>query len=172
MKKLILMLACCLCAASVMASKPVNVGIHAGWVNSGLKTKLGESFKDANGYSAGLFARVNVSKFYIEPAVDYSFMKSSSLKMNYVQIPIMAGFRVLDLKIAQLRVFVGPEADFMAKKIKGASMKDAVVCGRAGAGIDLWKLTLDVDYKFGLSKTSDLLKKTQGVNVTVGFKIF
>ena len=44
--------------------------------------------------------------------------------------------------------------------------------GRVGAGIDLWKITFDVDYEFGFRRFGDGAKAPHCWNLTVGFKIF
>ena len=178
MKRVIIALICCMISVGAYAQKPVNIGVRAGWAYSNLKIKQTNLKRDANGFSLGAFARVNIKKLYVEPAVNYAFMKGSSddkQKINYIQVPIMLGYYIVDAKVAKIRGFIGPEADLLAKDTKGAwddVMKKVAWNGRVGIGVDIWKLTCDLDYKFAIGKTGDGVEKGKGVNLTVGFKIF
>lgn len=189
MKRILIVLLCCMVTLGAYASKPVNLGLRFGWANSSLSIKDGDWKKyldDANGFSLGAYVRVNMKKFYVEPAVDYTFMKSESsvseTKINYIQVPVMLGYRILDAKILKLRGFVGPEVSFLAKDVDkvfdapeglvNGSMNSVSWNGRVGIGIDIWKLMCNVDYKFALSKTGDGFGKSKGFNVTLGFNIF
>ncbi len=178
MKKVIIALFCCLISVGAFAQKPVNIGVRAGWAYSNLKFKETNLKRDANGFAIGAFARINLKKLYVEPGVNYAFMKGASdsdQKINYIQVPVMVGYHIIDAKVVKLRGFIGPEADFLAKDAKGAwedVMKKLAWNGRVGVGVDVWKITCDLDYKFAIGKTGDGVEKGKGVNLTVGFKIF
>ena len=90
-------------------------------------------------------------------------------------------YKLVKLPMFKLRAFAGPVASFtIDDKIKStfddaadADFKNAVWNAKVGAGVDVWKLTLDVDYEFGLTDvSSEFLKKNKMVNVTLGFRLF
>lgn len=179
MKKLFLMLICCMMAVGAMAQKPIDVGFHLGYANSSnsFETKdFMSSIKD-NGFSAGAFLRYNVKKFYVQPSVDYLFTKTKTsgsdvdVKMNYIQVPVMLGYTLFDAKLFSVRLFAGPEVDFLAKS--GAKNLNTVTwSAKAGAGIDIGGITVDLNYRFALSKTGDEFGKSKGFDINVGFKVF
>lgn len=178
MKKILVMLLCCIITVGAYASKPVSLGVRTGWAYSNLKFKEGGFTKSANGFNLGAFLRANVKKIYIEPAINYAFMKGASedaAKVNYIQVPVMVGYNLVSIKDVKLRGFVGPEFVFLAKetkKVLNGDLNTVSWYGKVGVGIDVWKITCDLDYKFALSKTGDGVEKGKGVNLTIGFKIF
>ena len=195
----------------------------------------------SNHFTAGIFARVNFGRVYLQPELLY--FKTSNIfdvsvtgtgsdnlfnlptganvnltltQMN-LQVPVLVGFNIIDNTIITLRVQAGPTANFVLNSktlydetysINGqeATMnqqqQEAVSNQRfdtksiawglqAGVGIDLLRrITLDINYNFGLSKIFDNLSATTmddyfdfgNVNVdntrqgqflvTVGFKFF
>ena len=181
MKKIIIALFCCMVAVGAMAQKPIDVGFHLGYANSSnsFETKdFMSSIKD-NGFSAGAFLRYNIKKFYIQPSVDYLFTKTKTsgsdvdTKMNYIQIPVMFGCNLFDAKLFSVRLFAGPEVDFLAKSgAKSSTFNTVTWSAKAGAGIDIGGITVDLNYRFALSKTGDEFGKSKGFDINVGFKVF
>jgi hypothetical protein len=120
-----------------IASAQFSFGVKAGYNSSLTLSNLG-SVSDGsynlsnvkgemwNNFQAGLFARVYLKKFYIEPELLYSVQKkeydmldvmidgnatdiNSYMSISNVEVPLMIGYKLLDLKIANLRVFAGPK---------------------------------------------------------------
>ncbi|RUT79548.1 porin family protein [Ancylomarina longa] len=195
MKKLILAIAICLSANALFAqlSSPVNFGFHGGFVS----TKVNSDFNAAsvkenadNGMMLGAFLRINLNKWYIQPELNYVSRKSNvevagdsyDFKTKSLDIPMLLGYKLVKLPLFKLRAFAGPVASFkiddsftstFKDKYSNPSFEDAVWNVKVGAGVDVWKLTLDVDYEAGLSNiSSEYLKKNKMFNVTLGFKIF
>jgi opacity protein-like surface antigen len=108
-----------------------------------------------------------------------------TLNSMNLQVPIMIGFNVIDLDVVTLRAQVGPTANFTLKSRTVADYKVSIdgqpdqdmqqeVAGnddfdpktiswgvQAGIGIDVLKrITLDINYNFGLSKMFDALNET------------
>ena len=50
-------------------------------------------------------------------------------------------------------------------------MVEEPIAAAIGAGVDVWKLTFDIDYEFGLKKFGDGIKAPKSWNLTLGFKI-
>lgn len=198
MRKIILVAVICMFSSALFAqlSSPVNFGIHAGLVSTEM------SYKDAsvnnireeskNGMMIGAFLRINMNKWYLQPELNYVTRKgqfkqeilgttfTSDVKTKSLDVPVLLGYKIVKLPAFKLRAFAGPVASFQIddsfKTTLGEvdeDFKGAVWNAKVGAGVDVWKLTLDVDYEFGLTDvSSEFLKKNKMLNVTLGFKIF
>ncbi len=201
MKKLLLFVAACMFSTVMFAQTlPVNFGLHAGFVSTKIDAKA-PSLNDVkesadNGMMLGAFLRVNIKKWYIQPELNYVSRKSkvsytlagnnvsAEIKTKSLDVPILLGYKIVKLPMFKLRAFAGPVASFtlddkatilstIQKQSSDLDFKGAVWNGKVGAGIDVWKLSLDVDYEFGLSDVSDeFLKKNKMFNVTLGFRLF
>ena len=106
-----------------------------------------------------------------------------TLNQMNLQVPILVGFNVIDLDVVTLRAQVGPTANFVLQsktlydqtytledqtaeiantttdeKFNPKSISWGV---QAGLGVDVLKrITLDINYNFGLSKMFDALNET------------
>ena len=108
-----------------------------------------------------------------------------TLNSMNLQVPIMFGVNIIDLDVVTLRAQVGPTANFTLKSKTVADYKVSIegqpdqdmqqeVAGnddfdpkgiswgvQAGLGVDvLNRVTLDVNYNFGLSKMFDAMNET------------
>jgi len=154
----------------------INVGPLVGGNISGLTNGIDSiSTKSLFGFVGGAFVRLNISKFYIQPEAVFS-MKGSSFKVNdplnpgnpksydvrfsNIDIPLLVGYKLIDAKLINVRVHLGPMAsfavsnsnDFLDDPTYGISTpKDAVNTAQwsyqIGAGVDVWKFTLDLRYE-------------------------
>lgn len=187
MKKLITLFCICSLNFGAMALSPINLGIHGGMSSNRIK------FKDipqaigtqANtGYMIGAFLRVNLGKIYLEPALNYSHKTSvlegnnignTNLKLNTFDIPVVVGCQVLNLAVVKVRAFAGPVlAVGKAKNFKDFSITSTDKAnwhGKIGAGIDIWKLTFDIDYEKAFKDLGHELKAPRSFNFTLGLKI-
>lgn len=189
MKKMLFI--CGLLLAVVTASAQFNFGIKAGYnsslsfdnlsdVQSGeynlsdVKTEL------SSGFHAGAFVRLNINKVYLQPELLYNMQKKDYrfniadagnlsvdkfVRFSTVDIPVLLGVKLLDLKVANLRVFAGPKfrlnagsevsyenldnATINTSELEG-DFKDSTVGLEAGAGIDV--LMLSLDFRFNMIK--------------------
>ena len=217
MKKLILSLALVF-SVTFAYSQLFNVGPKIGY-NSTLSLnnldynsqKFGDEF--FGNMHFGAFARLNFGKVYVQPELLYSMQKKDykfSLKdvvdggenLNYnnlvktkaIDVPILVGYKVLDLKIVSLRAFAGPKLRFNAGSAfdlnqigQGNNLdinnevKNAKIGFELGAGVDVLMLTFDVRYSYvgNLYETTfrDAAKETldgistSGLILTLGWKI-
>lgn len=93
-------------------------------------------------------------------------------KYSSIDIPVMVGYNILKLPVFKLRGFAGPVASFVTKDLKKDFNTDKMMWnGKIGAGVDVWKVTFDIDYEFGLKKFGDDIKAPKSWNLTLGFKI-
>lgn len=134
-------------------------------------------------YQAGLFARVKIASFYVQPELyfnsvnavykddldnEYEFNKSK------VDVPILFGW-----KIGPLRLNAGPVASFNTDTKPDATIdeyKSAIFAYQAGVGLDISKLTLDVRYEGNLSKQGSFIGgdgsfKVNQILFSVGLKL-
>ena len=221
MKKLIIAAALLLTVS--YASAQLNFGIKAGYNSSlgindlGSVTSGSYNYKSAkaelsNGFQAGAFLRLGFNKLYFQPELLYAMGKKNynmtvtnsdnsiagtfdkNVKVSTVDVPLLLGFKVLDLKLANVRVFAGPKLRFNAgstldySNITGGGfntadlqkdVKAAQLGLEAGFGVDVLMLSLDFRYQvindMYQTKLKDLTIDKIPANtfvISLGWKIF
>ncbi|MDP4239906.1 MAG: porin family protein [Bacteroidota bacterium] len=189
MKKLIL--AAALLLSVTIASAQFNFGVKAGYnsslgindlgsVTNGTYNLNSVNSELSNGFQAGVFLRFGFNALYLQPELLYDMGKKNytlsvndanntfvgtfekNVTVSTVDLPILLGYKVLDLKVANLRVFAGPKLRFNAgstldfKNITGGGfhasdlqkdVKAAQLGLEAGFGVDVLMLTLDFRYQ-------------------------
>ena len=190
MKRLIF--AAVLLLSFTMANAQFNFGLKAGYnsslnfenisaVQSGDYNLVDVKSELASGFHAGAFARVFINKLYIQPEVLYSLQKKDYqitlqdisnntvsvdkfVTFRTIDVPLLVGYKLLDLKVANLRAFAGPKfrlnagsqisfknltegANIDTEALKG-EFKDSQIGLEAGAGIDV--LMFALDFRFNL----------------------
>jgi len=221
MKKVIIAAALLLCIS--FANAQLNFGIKAGYNSSLGANDLGSITNGSynlksvnseykNGFQAGIFARLGVNKVYFQPELLYAMGKKDynmtvtnsdntvtgtfdkSVKISTVDVPLLLGYKVLDLKLANVRVFAGPKLRFNAgstldySNITGGGfntadlqkdVKAAQLGLEAGFGVDVLMLSLDFRYQvindMYQTKLKDLTIDKIPANtfvISLGWKIF
>lgn len=199
-----------LALVSLSASAQVAFGIKAGFVSSlgfdqnwtfnaeNLKIKTDQAY----GFDAGLMLRAGY-RFYGQLELNYHFVsslneigqmvedtfngkKSQTITEQSINIPVMAGVKLVDTKNFNLRLMVGPTFNFNIGK-DGALSMDGVdsklnICSfglDCGIGMDIWVFSLDARYRLvqpGYTyKINEVTMNTNPVNsfeVSLGWKIF
>lgn len=183
-RKLVFIVALFLCGTSTYAQ--FSVGLKAGYTSSLTFGSLSSvtngtynvsSLKSEmwNNFQAGVFGRIIFGKLYIEPELLYTLQKkeyqitfedianhnvtlNKLVDVNTIDVPILVGFKVIDLKIANIHVFAGPKLRFLAgsgdpvfKNTDGNFGLDQIVTEakksnvglELGAGVDIFNFTLD-----------------------------
>ena len=120
----------------------------------------------------GLFARLQLLGFYIQPEAMFSNSKSElkfedvtgEVKINKLDLPVMVGKRFLKI----FRVNAGPVFSIkLSQDIKNvkntsdeiiANYKNATVGLQYGIGLDISMITIDLRVEKGLQSISDQLK--------------
>jgi len=146
-----------------------------------------------SGYSLGIFARLGVKKFYVQPEILFCHKLcessagtiSQNLTLNTFQVPVLLGYKLIDLKLVSLRVFTGPAMSVKASGSQFSSISSISLDKlnnntwdwQLGSGIDIGPLTFDIRYEYGLSKLSVPIltgtgfgNKANFVSVAIGFK--
>ena len=193
MRKTILTLSFLTLVLSTFAIGPFTIRLKAG-INSNKVTTDNTTVSNftspgKSGYDVGVFARFG-KKVYLQPEILYCVINGQStisgssltMKLNTIQIPVLLGFKVIDLKLASLRAFTGPAMSYVTTKSISSSLsnisandfKNSYWDWQAGAGIDIGMLTLDVRYGFGITKLSDTANsytnKGKVITMSIGFK--
>lgn len=144
-------------------------------------SKLTTNFEDVTeemktGYQFGAFVRFG-KKLYVQPEIMFAtkggIIKESGLdtkttvKLSTIQVPLLIGFKLINMKVVNLRLMGGPAISFVTNKeitlsttsgeeaFDGAHIKDAIWNFQLGAGIDVLMFTLDVRYEWGLNNIWD-----------------
>jgi len=208
MRKTILTFTLMAVVLSSFAIGPFTIGLKGGFNSTKITTDnysgsyTYNDFKSdtKSGFNVGAFARLG-TKIYLQPELLYCVKNSQSsnsagtattnqsVKLKTIQIPILLGFKLIDLKLASIRAFTGPAMSFPMKSSKvtydGVSgpiydtenYKNNIWDWQLGAGVDVGMITLDCRYEWGLSNTSDqnlakvgFVNKGNTLTFSVGFK--
>lgn len=182
---------------STMFAQDLDLGVKIGYQTANLSYKQADIKSGfQNHLTFGLFGRVELGMFYIQPEVMY--FKTNNIfsldvantsegwlpeeKVTFtlneanLQVPVLVGIKFLDLGVATLRAQVGPTANFtlasttlfdktfkltnndgeevtLSENDEVFDTKSIAWGMQAGLGADiLGKITLDINYNFGLSK--------------------
>ena len=179
MKKLLSLVVAFFIALNLNAQMGVDVGPKFGYQSSKLsfvKDDMNRNFR--NDMNFGLFARFNFRKFSLQPELLYSYQNSNQ-KINNLSIPVLFGYRLVDYKYFKMRANVGPVAYFTLGDMSDITKK-INMGGALGLGMDVWRLTFDINYSVGLTKVfkngllgiPEVSKARQNLFVvTIGFKL-
>lgn len=167
-------------------------------------------FKTSNVFSVDVTGTGSENLFNLPTGANVNL----TLNQMNLQVPVLVGFNIIDSQLLKFRAQVGPTANFLLKSQtlvdKSYSLNNvttemteqqlnaageqkfdtkSISWGlQAGLGVDIWRVTLDVNYNFGLSNIFRNLNDTQLGEyfdfgnkdtshqnlfmVTVGFKFF
>lgn len=196
MKKYFLFFVFLLSASIVFAG--LDLGVKVGYNAAKLSTNM-DSIKTnfKSGFQFGAFVRIG-KRLYLQPELYYTtqggvFTSNTSnwkqnIKLGSLDVPVLVGFKIINNDNLNLRILAGPSASFVVSKsieesggidgpIKTADLNSVNWNIQAGAGVDLWKFTLDIRYQIGLNQ---LIKEVQNYDfsshnnvwvVSLGFKI-
>ena len=190
-------MACLVLFVANSAMAQLDFGLRASLLSSsisleGVSTDITEGDAEI-GYQFGVFARVKVLIFYIQPELLFTNSGATvneigggniTLDYNKIDVPVMIG-----MKLGPIRVQAGPSFSFLssaeATDASGAveDLKDnynsSTVGYQAGVGIDISKFIFDLKYEESLSNFADTVpggfdtdqRASQWV-IGVGFKLF
>lgn len=205
MKKTFLLIAALIMFGSSMIAQDLDLGVKIGYQTPQLSYKgadIQSSFQ--NHLTFGLFGRVEYGNLYIQPEILYFKTQNIfsldatnisegllpeekvtfTLNETNLQVPVLVGYKFLDLGVATLRAQVGPTANFtlasttlfdetfsltgndgetvnIDENEEAFDTKSIAWGMQAGVGADiLGKITVDINYNFGLSKVFGALNNT------------
>ncbi|MFH7005425.1 porin family protein [Flavobacterium bizetiae] len=168
---------------------PIHIGIKGGSNFSELPVSDGFSSKYAVGYFGGAMARFDFKRFYIQNEILYS-EKSSKIdktsgagsknaKWRSIEVPLVIGYKVVDLAALNVRVFAGGVYSYVLDENFSSlnQLKDSYrkfdksnIGYQVGAGVEVWKFTVDFTYQGGLNNVNkNFSSKPNSFNVGVGY---
>ncbi len=155
----------------------LKVGINSSKITTDNPSISGYTYSDFKsdakaGFDFGAFARIGGKKVYLQPELLYCKRNGQSsfstgtqtLDLKTIKIPILLGYKLIDLKIASIRAFTGPAMSFVMNSssiksnlvnIDPKNFKNNIWDWQLGAGVDVLKFTFDVRYAWGLTNISD-----------------
>ncbi|MBB3188452.1 porin family protein [Microbacter margulisiae] len=181
MKKLII-LSLILFSGQLLFAQMLSIGVKAGYeaasgynemkdlnLSSNVVNELKSGF--ANGVQVGGWMRIGAKQLYLQPEVLFDFKKASqtvyvdntplqsSFKSNTIEVPVLLGYKLIDLKVLNLHVTTGPRFILNAGSSMtqtnswgsfSSSLTQQVKSGnwgwQFGAGFDILALSINVDY--------------------------
>jgi hypothetical protein len=149
-----------------------SVGPKIGYSSSKLLTDF-DDVKEGikHNFQIGAFLRVGKA-LYLQPEFYYAnsggtlkFEDSQleeDITFKSMSVPVMVGYKLIKTKIFNIRVMAGPVANFIFDKkidsdeiiqypLQESNIKDLAWGMDAGVGVDLFFLSLDCRYEFGLN---------------------
>jgi len=202
MKKTLLIISAILFITTTQAQ--LHFGPQIGYTASKLTTSSSDITSSVkNNFLFGAFVRIG-DKFYVQPEVNWLTqggiwesdgidMDNTKLEMTYktIQIPVNLGWRIIDLKLVNIRLLGGVSANIVADKtmeingitepITDAEWNDLIWQYQVGAGVDVLMFALDVKYVGGINNWNkddisfdgkSISTKGNMFMVTLGWKIF
>ena len=203
MKKLILVISAFLIITATQAQ--FHFGPQIGYTASKLTTNTSNITSSVkNNFLFGAFVRIG-EKFYVQPEVNWLTqggiweseemigIDNHKLEMTYktIQIPVSLGWRIIDLKLVNIRLFGGASANIALNKemeingitepLEDSEWNDLVWQYQVGAGVDVLMFALDVKYVGGINDWNKndfvfdgntISTKANLFMVTLGWKIF
>jgi hypothetical protein len=174
---------------NAQSSFPIHVGIKGGSNYSELPVSGSLNSEYAFGYFGGVMARFDYKRFYIQNEILYSeksskieksaLSESKNAKWRSIEMPLVIGYKVIDVSALNVRVFAGGVYSYVLdenfsslNQLKDAYKKfDKFNIGyQVGAGVEVWKFTVDFTYQGGLNNVSkNFNSKPNSFNVGVGY---
>ncbi len=175
MKKIILLFAILFLSAGVTSGQ-FAFGPKIGYNASKLHTSL-DSIKSSfnSGFHFGAFVRIG-KKVYFQPELYYTLQGGifqnnvsntydnwkQNVTVGTLDIPLLVGFRLVNLDIMNWRIMAGPMGSFVVNsKITDVSLTGPITKSdinsvnwyvQVGTGIDVLFMTLDIRYQIGLNQ--------------------
>lgn len=181
---------------STITAQEASFGVKGGISNAqySLANPV-QTAKTAQGYHLGAFVQLKGLGLLVQPEVLINQRNGiltrndsvSTIKLTHIDIPVLVGYSFF--KVA--RVYAGPNFAIFIDAFRYADYKDpnysrdmfngAFVSGIVGAGIDVWRLTLDVRYDMAITKVGkelltnngniDFAKRINTLQISLGYKL-
>ncbi|SMO43197.1 Outer membrane protein beta-barrel domain-containing protein [Saccharicrinis carchari] len=173
------------------AQDRIAIGLKAGFNSTKINLSdipSGETIKNEakGGFLFGAYGKLKLigglsfqpELYYAKKQTQYSFTDNGTTTVTTSDIkswdvPLLANLKLVDLKVAHIYGVAGPVASFISKDdLK--SLKDANWTFQAGLGAQVWKLSADVRYEWGMKDISKAQfgQKTDVLTVTIGYRLF
>jgi hypothetical protein len=215
MKKIIV-LSFWLFTGQLLVAQIFSIGIKAGYeaasgynqfkdmnLANNVVSQLKSGF--ANGYQLGGWLRIGAKSIYLQPELLFNFKNStqtvyidntplqSSFKSRTVEVPLLLGYKLIDLKVLNLHITTGPRFIFNSGSFLtqsnnwgtfSSSLTQQVKSGNwgweVGAGLDILALSIDVQYCDYFAPSTSFTLNNQifhtsndghGIFITLGWRL-
>jgi len=171
MKKILILVIVLLAALDNFGQ--LTLGPKIGYTTSKLSSDVGDIKESVNhNFQIGAFVRFG-KKLYVQPELYYATSGGTlkvnglsgtddiKIKLNNLSIPVLVGYKIINAKVVNLRIMAGPVANFILDKkvdaevvldyLEDSDFKNVAWGIDVGAGVDVFFLTLDLRYEFGLN---------------------
>ncbi len=128
-----------------------------------LSSANGVSVDGKAGFVGGLFARIEITRFTIQPELVYAIRNGSgaqgttsfNIRTSSFDVPLLVGYKFLDAKVVKARILAGPVFSFNTSNDVSLGQvldfpSNYVTAWQAGVAVDVWKLILDLRYEGAL----------------------
>lgn len=139
-----------------------------------------------SGFIYGGFVRIKLAHpLYLQPELYYGKKKfeidRNKVELKTLDVPILLNLRLLSLGPVRIYGVGGPVASIVRQnklpqvlEDEGVDFKKTNWTFQAGGGVEVWRISVDARYEWGLSKVSEGLfdGKTNVFTMTAGFRLF
>lgn len=192
MKKILPALLLFLSGASIAQAQVLpsfEIGLKGALNYSQLKNKTFFDSDSKAGYQAGLYSRIGVLGFHVQPEIyitgkNVKINKDNvdDLKFTSVDIPVLLGKR-FGLGPIGARIQTGPvfsfitndNGDKLTNALKFSEYKKSSTSWAFGAGVDVSSLRVDLRYELGLNDMAKGSSEAQKINmwsIGLGYRLF
>ncbi len=190
MKKIAILVVLCIIVLKGQSQNFLDAGLKAGMNFSKISTHLSDyTPQSVNNYSVGAFARLSLGRIYLQPEAYYNSKSGEEIKkidasvvnsfdLKTIDVPILVGVKLVNMKAVNLRILAGPVASFLVdKSVKGQltkdNLKNSVFAWQYGVGVDVLFLTLDARMESYNKNFYDGIDSKNGAFVvSLGIKLF
>jgi hypothetical protein len=194
-----------------------DLGIKGGFnstkitTNSSLSDLQDYTFDDftsdlSGGYDIGAFARIGGKRIYLQPELLYSLKNGETqiqlspdeggnpvtvnqeINLKAIQIPLLVGIKLVNLKLASIRAFTGPAMSIVldgsessldqdiSEGFQPDQLENNIWDWQLGGGVDIGSFTFDVRYAWGITNITEddysFENKGNTLTFSVGLKLF
>lgn len=198
MKKLVFLSLFSLFAIFSSGQPCFDLGIKGGFTSSELSSVKSWDYISDNiiNYHAGAFSRIGWGRLFLQPEAYFNTRggnlkeiaggsvedAASKFDFSSVDVPLLAGIKIIKRDLFNLRIMGGPMFGFVtSKSVEGDPefttdyFNNHFYGWQYGAGIDLWFITLDLrveNSRNSVYQSSDFSSRNKVFLVTAGIKIF
>jgi hypothetical protein len=183
MKRFVLAIALLSMTVFISAQNVADFGFRAGFSTSKIYTNLSNyNQENITGYQAGVFFRFFIKKKILFQPEGYFVKKGGNLfhsegsnedeisfTINSFDVPVLVGFKLVDVGFSRLMIYTGPVMSFPHNKTVNFTengQQDAFKSDeqlihsmnwgyQVGGSLDILMFTLDVRYEWGLTDIYD-----------------
>lgn len=187
------LLLCIFCSMETKAQQTpaFHIGVKGGVNFTKTSTESSLEGKYGFGYQAGVMTRMDIGKLYVQGEALFNKRKTSyqsqdgsysKLSWNAIDIPVVAGYKLIKADDFNVRVFAGGVYSYAFNNKVSASQAiqegfkkfdKSNIAATGGVGLDYKNFTVDLRYETGLTNISKEFKsKPHSFSLGIGYFLF